>query len=336
MQKRRLGNSGLEVSAIGLGCMGMSMSYGATDDMLSIKTLEFAIEQGINFLDTADVYGVAGLGGWGHNETLISKVLQGYREKVVIATKCGFVHSKNMADDFTGIELNGTPQYIKKACDASLQRLNIEVIDLFYLHRGDRRVPIEESVGALSELVMEGKVRYIGLSDLKEATLRRAALVHPITAFQTEYSLFHRTPERTILPTCRELGISLVPYCPLGRGFLSGKVRDVSKLDTSDFRRKLPRFQDLNLEANLKIVDTIVKLASHKDCTPAQFSIAWLLSQGNDIVPIPGTRSIERLNENIAALDIRLNKEELEEINRLIPIDGVVGEQYPKEFDFEI
>jgi len=337
MQKRQLGNSGLEVSAIGLGCMGMSMGYGASDDASSIKTLKYAIDHGINFLDTADMYGVAGVGGWGHNENLIGKVLaDGYRDKVVIATKCGFVQRKNPEGGISGVEIDGTPQHIKNACDESLKRLKLEVIDLYYLHRGDRNVPIEESVGALSELVKAGKVRYIGMSELTDATLRRAAKVHPITALQSEYSLFHRKPEKGVLPACRELGISFVPYSPLGRGFLSGKVRDISKLDAHDFRRILPRFQDLNLEKNLKIVDSIIKLAGNKNCTPAQFAIAWLLSQGEDIIPIPGTRSIDRLTENMGAADIKLTAEELAEVNRLIPTGAVAGEQYPKEHDFEM
>ena len=337
MEKRKLGNSDLEVSAIGLGCMGMSMGYGATDDISSMKTLRYAIEHGINFLDTADMYGIAGSGGWGHNETLIGKVLaEGYRHKVIIATKCGFVQRKNADGGITGVEIDGTPQHIKSACDESLKRLNLEMIDLYYLHRGDRNVPIEDSVGALSELVKAGKVRHIGLSEVKEATLRKAAKVHPIAVLQSEYSLFHRKPEKAILPTCRTLGIGFVPYSPLGRGFLSGKIRDISVLDPNDFRRILPRYQDLNLEMNLKIVDTLVRLATKKNCTPAQLALAWLLFQGKDIIPIPGTRSIDRLNENIDALDLKLTTEEFEEMNRLIPVEAVVGEQYPKEHDFEI
>jgi len=337
MEKRKLGNSDLEVSAIGLGCMGMSMGYGATDDISSIKTLKFAIDQGINFLDTADMYGVAGSGGWGHNETLIGRVLsQGYRNKVIIATKCGFVQRKNPEGGITGVEIDGSHQHIKNACDESLKRLKIEVIDLYYLHRGDRNIPIEDSVGALSELVKAGKVRYIGLSELKEATLRRAAKIDPITALQSEYSLFHRKPEKTILRTCRELGIGFVPYSPLGRGFLSGKVRDISVLDQNDFRRILPKYQDLNFEKNLKIIDILENLANKKKCTPAQLALAWLLSQGNDIIPIPGTRSINRLKENMGAIDIKLTNEDLVEVNRLIPFDAVSGVQYPIEHDFEI
>ncbi len=335
MLKRKLGSANLEVSALGLGCMGMSMGYGSAHDTASMKTLRHAIEQGITFLDTADVYGV-GMKSWGHNETLIGKVLnEGYRDRVVIATKCGFVQQQPGAD-IKGTGIDGSPSYIKQACDQSLKRLNIEVIDLYYLHRGDRHVPIEESVGALSDLVKAGKVRYIGLSELTEHTLRKAAKVHPITALQSEYSLFHRKPEKNILSVCRDLKIGFVPYSPLGRGFLSGKVRSLTNLEQGDFRRILPKYQDGNLEKNLKIVDALEKLAKHKNGTPAQLALAWVLAQGDDIVPIPGTRSVDRLNENIGALQVTMTQADLNEIDKLIPFDAVIGDQYPAQFALEI
>lgn len=337
MRKRKLGNSELEVSAIGLGCMGMSMGYGTSDDTASTKTLRYAIEEGINFLDTADVYGAGEVGGFGHNEILIGKVLaEGYRDKVVIASKCGFVPRKDQSGGLSGIEINANPKHIKQACDESLKRLKLDYIDLYYLHRGDRNVPIEDSVGALSDLVKAGKVRYIGLSEVTDHTLNKAFKVHPITAVQSEYSLFHREPEKQVLPACRTLGVSFVPYSPLGRGFLSGKIRDVSSLEQNDFRRALPRFQDANFEKNLKIVDTLVALSNKKNCSPAQLALSWLLCQGNDIVPIPGTRSIDRLNENISATDISLTSKELEEINQLIPMEAVLGAQYPQYLDLTI
>lgn len=335
MEKRKLGNSELMVSALGLGCMGMSSGYGMSDDDSSMKTLRYAIEQGINFIDTADQYGI-GIKGWGHNETLIGKVLaEGYRDKVILATKCGFVAPKE-GSDITGVGLDATPEHIKKACDDSLKRLKVEVIDLYYLHRAQKHVPIEDSVGALSELVNAGKVRYIGLSEVTETTLTKAAKVHPITALQSEYSLFHRKPEKGIISVCRKLGISFVPYCPLGRGFLTGKYRDILSLQDGDYRRFLPRFIDDNYKQNIKIVDTIEQLAKHKNCTSAQLALAWLLAQGNDIIPIPGTRSIDRLNENLGSMNIKLTKAELEEINKLIPIDAVAGEQYPEQFNLEV
>ena len=335
MIKRKLGNSDLMVSALGLGCMGMSMGYGSSDDASSMETLKFAIEHDINFLDTADIYGV-GNKFWGHNEILIGKVLaEGYRNKVVLATKCGFVQQKEGAD-IKGSGIDASPQYIKKACDESLKRLNIDVIDLYYLHRAEKTVPIEESVGALADLVKAGKVRYIGLSEVTETTLNKAAKVHPITALQSEYSLFHRKPEKGILATCRKLGASFVPYSPLGRGFLTGKVRDISTLEQGDFRRILPKYQDSNFQKNLSIVDTLVRLAKSKNCTPAQLALAWLLAQGEDIIPIPGTRSIERLKENIGAINLKLTDNDLKEINELIPIDAAAGEQYPEQFNLEV
>jgi aryl-alcohol dehydrogenase-like predicted oxidoreductase len=321
MIKRKLGK--LEVSALGLGCMGMSMGYGKSDDSQSIKTLHHAIDKGVTFLDTADVYGD------GHNETLIGKALQhGLRDKVVLATKCGLVKLGSV---------DGSPTHIKKACDASLQRLGVEFVDLYYLHRADKNTPIEESMRALADLVKAGKIRHIGLSEVTTKTLRRAATVHAITALQSEYSLWHRKPEIEMLATCRELGIGFVPYSPLGRGFLTGKVRETASLEPDDFRRiYLPRFQDENLTHNLLIADHVVEFAERKKCTPAQLALAWLLAQGKDIVPIPGTRSMQRLDENLGALSVQLSAADLEEINHLIPMHAAAGAQYPDSFNLEI
>ncbi len=336
MKKRKLGNSDLHVSALGLGCMGMSMGYGPADDNASMKTLEYAIEQGINFIDTADMYGVAGK-GWGHNEMLIAKALKKFnRNSMVIATKCGFMPFKDSKGHILSIGVNGAPHYIKKACEESLKRLNIECIDLYYLHRADRNIPIEDSVGALAELVKEGKVRYIGLSEVTESTLRKAVKIHPVTALQSEYSLFQRQPEKEILPVCRELGINFVPYSPLGRGILTGKYRDICALHENDFRKLLPKYSGSNFEYNLRVIDTLESLAIKNNCTAAQLAIAWLLHQGDDIVPIPGTRSMDRLNENIGAVNVQLTCEDLAEINHLIPVDAVLGEQYPEAFDFKV
>lgn len=322
MQKRYLGKFKLEVSALGLGCMGMSMGYGPSNDSESMKTLEYAIEKGASFLDTSDLYGA------GHNEELIGKVLKkGLRNQVVLATKCGF----------TGLgKVNGSAAHIKKACDASLQRLGIDVIDLYYLHRADKNVPIEESIGAFADLVKAGKIRYVGISEVTPATIKRAYKIHPITALQTEYSLWQKKPELEILKTCRELEIGFVPYSPLGRGFLSGKYRNTNQFGDGDFRKMLPKYNEENLQYNLKIVDMITELAKKKQCTPAQLALAWLLAQGEDIVPIPGTRSIERLDENMGALDIHLSSEELQEISHVLLQNPVKGVQYPDEFNLEV
>lgn len=322
MQKRKLGKLKLEVPALGLGCMGMSMGYGSIDDNQSIRAIHHAIEQGISFLDTSDFYGN------GHNEELIGRALSGnLREKVILATKCGFV---------SRYKIDGSAAHIKKSCDASLKRLKADAIDLYYLHRADRNTPIEESVGALSDLVKAGKIRHVGLSEVTSTTLRRAQKVHPITALQSEYSLWERKPEIEVLKTCRELEIGFVAYCPLGRGFLSGKYRGTEQFEQSDFRRILPKFQNLNLQHNLEIVDRLITLAKNKRCTPAQLALAWILAQGTDIVPIPGTRSSEHMDENIGALAIHLSVAELEEIDQLIPFNATIGKQYPDEFNFQI
>lgn len=326
MKRRKLGSSNLEVSAIGLGCMGMSMAYGKTDDQKSIETLRHAVEMGVNFLDTSDLYGD------GHNEELIHRALDGeLKSKAIIATKCGFIRLGEFQ-----YQIDGSPEHIKNACDASLKRLGVDVIDLYYLHRADKNVPIEESVQALADLVQAGKVRYIGLSEVTANTIKRAAKVHPITALQTEYSLWQRKPEKEILATCRELGIGFVPYSPLGRGFLTGTIRNLENLEENDFRRIAPKFQAENLQHNLRIVDVLTELAQQKKCTTAQLAIAWVLAQGEDIVPIPGTRSIKRLEENSGAMNVSLTEQELTEINQLVPIDNFAGEQYPEHLNFEV
>lgn len=322
MQNRTLGPFNLKVSALGLGCMGMSMGYGQYNDEESIYTIHHAIEKGITFLDTADVYGA------GKNEELLRKALDNInRDQLIIASKCGLV----------GIgDVDASPQYIKRACEQSLKRLGIECIDLYYLHRADKQVPIEDSVGAFKDLVNEGKIRYIGLSEVTSPTLKRAAKIHSITALQSEYSLWERKPEGDILKTCEELNIGFVAYSPLGRGFLSGKYRHTNNFDEGDFRKILPKFQDSNLKSNLQAIDKLIAFAKDKGCTPAQLSLAWLLAQGDHIVPIPGTRSVERLDENIGALEINLSKAELVEINHLIPKDAIKGSQYPDEFNLEV
>lgn len=312
--------SKLEVSSLGLGCMGMSLGYGQFDDQQSIRVIRHAIDMGITFIDTSDLYGD------GHNETLIKKALVGgVRDKVTLATKCGFVSFG---------KVDGSPAQIKKACDASLQRLGIDVIDLYYLHRVDKCIPIEESMGAFADLVALGKIRYIGLSEVTVPTLKRAAAVHPITALQSEYSLWERRAEQNgILSTCQELGIGFVPYSPLGRGFLSGHYRSTDILEETDFRRLLPKFNGENFKHNSKVIEQLITFAKDKNCTPAQLALAWLLAQHETIVPIPGTRSIDRLNENLGALDVTLSVADLNEINSWI---RTIGEQYPALYDLEV
>lgn len=318
MQKRKLGKSGIEVSAIGLGCMGMSEFYGASDESESIATLEHSLDIGVNFWDTADMYGS------GENEKLLAKVLKTRRADVVLATKFGNV--RGPGGTFLGV--NGRPEYVKAACDASLERLGVEQIDLYYQHRVDPNVPIEETVGAMAELVTAGKVRALGLSEASAATIRRAVKVHPIAALQTEYSLWTRDVEDEILPACRELGITFVAYSPLGRGFLTGQFRSVNDLAADDYRRFSPRFQGENFDANLALADRIREFAQQKGCTPAQLALAWLLAQGSDIVPIPGTRKRSRLDENAAAVEIYLSDEEKKSIAAQLP--AAAGTRYPE------
>jgi len=319
MKTRKLGSQGLTVSELGLGCMGMSEFYGTGDEAESIATIHRALELGVTSLDTADMYGPF------TNEQLVGKAIASHRDRVVLATKFGIQRSEDSG--FRGI--NGSPDYVHQACDASLQRLGINYIDLYYLHRVDPKVPIEETVGAMAELVQQGKVRYIGLSEAAPATIRRAHAVHPITALQTEYSLWSRDPEDEILPTVRELGIGFVAYSPLGRGFLSGSITSADDLAADDFRRNSPRFQGENFNKNLQLVERVKEIAGEKGVTPGQLAIAWLLAQGDDIVPIPGTKRRAYLEENVAAVDITLNQAELDRINELAPKNVAAGDRYP-------
>lgn len=316
MKLRKLGSE-LTVSALGLGCMGMSHAYGGQDEAEAIRTLHHAVDIGVTLFDTAEVYGPF------ENEKLVGKALKPYRDKVTIATKFGF-HIENG----TSNGVNSRPENIRKVAEASLQRLGIEVIDLFYQHRVDPNVPIEDVIGTLKDLIEEGKIRTIGLSEAGAATLRRAHAVHPIAALQSEYSLWVRDPENSVLPVCRELGIGFVPYSPLGRGMLAGSIRTQADLAENDFRKGLPRFQPENLAANNAQIDLIEKIAADKKITPAQLALAWVLHQADFIVPIPGTRKINRLDENVRALDVVLSAEELEHISAVITPDQVAGKRY--------
>ena len=319
MIQRTLGNQGLTVSAIGLGCMGMSEFYGARDDRESTATIHRALDLGIDFLDTADMYGC------GANERLVGQAIRRRRDEVVLATKFG-----NVRDDkgnFLGV--NGRPEYVRECCDASLLRLGVGHIDLYYQHRVDPNVPIEETVGAMGELVLAGKVRYLGLSEAAPATIRRAMKIHPISALQTEYSLWCRDVETEILATCRELGIGFVPYSPLGRGFLTGKIQRINDLAADDWRRHGPRFQGANFEQNLTIVHRLEALAQRKQCTSAQLALAWALAQGDDVVPIPGTKRRTYLKENVAALEIELTAGDLAELSQAAPMGCTAGARYP-------
>ncbi len=318
MKRRTLGRQGLIVSPLGLGCMGMSEFYGATNEAESIATIHRALELGIDFLDTADMYGPF------TNEKLVGKAIRGRRDQVVLATKFG----NERRSDGTWIGINGRPEYVRQACDASLQRLGVDHIDLYYQHRVDINVPIEETVEAMAELVRQGKVRYLGLSEAAPATIRRAHAVHPITALQTEYSLWSRDPEDEILPTVRELGIGFVAYSPLGRGFLTGRFQRFEDLPEGDFRRNSPRFQGENFQKNLDLLDRVKAIAAEKGVTPAQLALAWLLAQGDDIVPIPGTKQVKYLEENVAAVDIKLSPEDLRRIDEVAPKGAAAGQRY--------
>lgn len=321
MQTTQLGPHGPLVSRLGLGCMGMSDFYGGADDAASIKTIHAAIDMGVNFLDTADIYGV------GRNETLVGKAIAGRRDRVVLATK----FAVRRADDGAFLGVSGKPDYVRAACDASLKRLGVDVIDLYYQHRVDPDTPIEDTVGAMAQLVQAGKVRCLGLSEAAPDTIRRAAKVHPIAALQTEFSLWSREPEGELLPLCRELGITFVPYSPLGRGFLTGQIRSLDDLDPDDWRRHNPRFTGDNFQKNLDLVDKVRELARAKNCTPAQLALAWLLDKGDDLVPIPGTRSVERVRENAGALAVSLTAADREAIDRILPPGAAQGLRYPQD-----
>lgn len=319
MQERKLGSLGLKVSALGLGCMGMSEFYGPSSQSEHVKVIQRAIDLGVNFIDTADMYGPF------TNEVLVGKAIKGRRDEVVLATKFG--NSRGENGEFLGVK--GDPDYVRKSCDASLRRLDVDVIDLYYQHRVDTKVPIEETIGAMSDLVEAGKVRYIGMSEAAPSTIRKAHRTFPISALQTEYSLWSRDPEDEILATVKELGIGFVAYSPLGRGFLAGQIRTIDDLDPSDTRRNHPRFKGENFNRNLELVSKVTEIAIEKGVTPAQLALAWVLAQSPEIVPIPGTRSIARLEENIASTQVTLSGEELRIIDEVFPKGATAGDRYP-------
>jgi aryl-alcohol dehydrogenase-like predicted oxidoreductase len=320
VERRRLGTQGLEVGAIGLGCMGMSEFYGTADEGEAIATIHRALDLGVTLLDTADMYGPF------TNEELVGRAIAGRRDQVVLATKFGIVRD---AGDPSRRGIEGKPEYVRKAIEGSLGRLGVDHVDLYYQHRVDPDTPIEETVGAMAQLVQEGKVRYLGLSEAAPDTIRRAHAVHPISALQTEYSLWTRDPEEEVLPTVHELGIGFVAYSPLGRGFLSGRIQSPDDLEEGDFRRRNPRFQGENFERNLELVESVREIAEEKGITPAQLALAWVLAQGEDIVPIPGTKRRDRLEENVAALDVDLTKDDLDRIESAFPKGATAGARYP-------
>jgi aryl-alcohol dehydrogenase-like predicted oxidoreductase len=320
MHYRNLGHSSLTVTGIGLGCMSMSGIYGKCDDAEAVAVIQHAIDRGINFLDSSDMY------GWGHNEEQIGQAIRGRRERVVLTTKFGQVRNPSGGPNL----MNSRPEYVLQACDASLKRLQVDVIDLYYQHRVDPSVPIEETVGAMTRLVERGKARYLGLCEAAPATIRRAHAIHPLSAVQTEYSLLYRTQAEETLPACRELGISFVAYSPLGRSFLTGQIQNPSDIPEGDRRREHPRFKDQNFFHNLELAHRVEQIAKEKGCTPAQLVLAWLLAQGPNIIPIPGTKRKERVDENLGALDVQLDASDVQRISEAIPAGAAAGSRYPE------